>query len=58
MRENDISYSRRRAREEAARALALFDPTVAAVHRRFAEAYRKRAIKLNVTTSAPLPSTP
>jgi hypothetical protein len=50
MREDDLNYSRRRAKEEAARAQSHSDPLIAAVHRELAEAYRQRVA---VLSSAP-----
>jgi hypothetical protein len=42
MQEDDLTYFRRRAREEAARALSITDSVTAAVHRELAVAYRLR----------------
>jgi hypothetical protein len=47
MRENDLDYSRRRAKEEAARALSLADRNVASVHRQLAAAHRTRVAELS-----------
>lgn len=48
MHEDDLNYSRRRAREEAASALLLGDPRVAAVHGKLAAAYRARVALLSL----------
>jgi hypothetical protein len=47
MREDDLDYSRRRAKEEAARALSLADTRIADVHRRLAAAHRDRVAQLS-----------
>jgi hypothetical protein len=47
MQEDDLSYSRRRAEEEAARAMSIGSPQIAIIHRQMAEAYRERVTQLS-----------
>ena len=58
MREDDLEYSRRRAKEEVARALPLVNAHIAAVHRQLADAHRERVAQLSLVPTqlaAPLP---
>ncbi len=52
MHEDELDYARRRARQEAALALSLRDPRIAAVHRKMAAAYRARVALLSTTPAS------
>jgi hypothetical protein len=46
MREDDLSYLRRRAEEEVVRSHGIDDPAIATVHEQLAKAYSKRVKQL------------
>jgi hypothetical protein len=46
MREDNLDYSRRRAKQEAMLALSQNDPAIAEIHRQMANAYRQRVAEL------------